>query len=100
MEGVGRGGAPHDGGGHQPAPARAWQGRAGEWAGTAEVDAGPSSSSVRPLSLAQVLELRERLGRVRGFWAGLPLTVCEDTRMAADISQEAAPCWTGLGRGR
>uniref|UniRef100_H0W3Y3 Glypican 2 n=1 Tax=Cavia porcellus TaxID=10141 RepID=H0W3Y3_CAVPO len=46
-----------------------------------------------------VWELRERLGRVRGFWAGLPLTVCGDSRMAADISQEAAPCWTGVGRG-
>ncbi|KAF5918199.1 hypothetical protein HPG69_002840 [Diceros bicornis minor] len=54
-----------------------------------------------PLSLlAQVWELRERLGRVRGFWAGLPLTVCGDLRMAADISQEAAPCWTGAERGR
>nr|XP_019608242.1 PREDICTED: glypican-2 isoform X1 [Rhinolophus sinicus]XP_019608243.1 PREDICTED: glypican-2 isoform X1 [Rhinolophus sinicus] len=47
-----------------------------------------------------VWELRERLGRVRGFWAGLPLTVCGDPRMAADITQEAAPCWTGTGRGR
>lgn len=48
----------------------------------------------------QVWELRERLSRVRGFWAGLPLTVCGDPRMAADITQEAAPCWTGTGRGR
>ncbi|GAB1290376.1 Glypican-2 [Apodemus speciosus] len=47
-----------------------------------------------------VWELRERLSRVRGFWAGLPVTVCGDTRMAADVSQEAAPCWTGVGRGR
>ncbi|KAF6356938.1 glypican 2 [Rhinolophus ferrumequinum] len=47
-----------------------------------------------------VWELRERLGRVRGFWAGLPVTVCGDPRMAADITQEAAPCWTGTGRGR
>lgn len=54
-----------------------------------------------PLSLlVQVWELRERLGRVRGFWAGLPLTVCGDPRMAVDITQEAAPCWTGTGRGR
>lgn len=51
-------------------------------------------------SIAQVGELRERLGRVRGFWAGLPVTVCGDPRMAADLSQEAAPCWTGVGRGR
>ncbi|CAD7683958.1 unnamed protein product [Nyctereutes procyonoides] len=48
----------------------------------------------------RVWELRERLGRARGFWAGLPTTVCGDPRMAADISQEAAPCWTGAGRGR
>ncbi|EDL83912.1 glypican 2 (cerebroglycan), isoform CRA_b [Rattus norvegicus] len=47
-----------------------------------------------------VWELRERLSRVRGFWAGLPVTVCGDSRMAADLSQEAAPCWTGVGRGR
>ncbi|XP_055984445.1 glypican-2 [Sorex fumeus] len=47
-----------------------------------------------------VWELRERLGRVRGFWAGLPQSVCADSRMAADISQEAASCWTGAGRGR
>lgn len=51
-------------------------------------------------SIAQVGELRERVGRVRGFWAGLPVTVCGDSRMAADLSQEAAPCWTGVGRGR
>lgn len=47
-----------------------------------------------------VWELRERLSRVRGFWAGLPVTVCGDSRMAADLSQETAPCWTGVGRGR
>ncbi|KAM5131311.1 glypican-2 [Callospermophilus lateralis] len=47
-----------------------------------------------------VWELRERLNRLRGFWVGLPLTVCGDSRMAADISQETAPCWTGTGRGR
>ncbi|XP_006155793.2 glypican-2 isoform X1 [Tupaia chinensis] len=47
-----------------------------------------------------VWELRERLGRMRGFWAGLPLAVCGDSRMAADISLESAPCWTGAGRGR
>lgn len=63
--------------------------------------AAGARAPARPLSLlAQVWELRERLGRLRGFWAGLPLTVCGDPRMAADISQEAAPCWTGAGRGR
>ncbi|XP_039077839.1 glypican-2 isoform X2 [Hyaena hyaena] len=49
---------------------------------------------------AQVWELRDRLGRARGFWAGLALAVCANPRMAADVSQEAAPCWTGAGRGR
>lgn len=67
-------------------------GASGWWVGTLQLC---------PLSLlVQVWELRERLGRVRGFWAGLPLTVCGDPRMAADITQEAAPCWTGTGRGR
>lgn len=57
-------------------------------------------SAAALFSVAQVWELRERLSRVRGFWAGLPVTVCGDSRMAADVSQEAAPCWTGVGRGR
>lgn len=57
-------------------------------------------SAAALFSVAQVWELRERLSRVRGFWAGLPVTVCGDSRMAADLSQEAAPCWTGVGRGR
>uniref|UniRef100_M3YW20 Glypican 2 n=1 Tax=Mustela putorius furo TaxID=9669 RepID=M3YW20_MUSPF len=47
-----------------------------------------------------VWELRERLGRVRGFWALLPQVVCGDPRMAADASKDTAPCWTGSGRGR
>ncbi|XP_012330168.2 glypican-2 [Aotus nancymaae] len=47
-----------------------------------------------------VWELRERLARMRGFWARLSLTVCGDSRMAADASLEEAPCWTGAGRGR
>ncbi|XP_062947700.1 glypican-2 [Cynocephalus volans] len=47
-----------------------------------------------------VRELRERVGRMRNFWARLSQTVCGDSRMAADISQKAAPCWTGAERGR
>ncbi|XP_025281843.3 glypican-2 [Canis lupus familiaris] len=68
--------------------------------------AGAGAEEERPTTTAStsmnrlVWELRERLGRARGFWAGLPTTVCGDPRMAADISQEAAPCWTGAGRGR
>ncbi|XP_036760551.2 glypican-2 isoform X2 [Manis pentadactyla] len=69
------------------------------WAAAAALEEQPTT--VTGTSLPRLVwELRERLGRVRGFWAGLPLTVCGDPRMAADISQEAAPCWTGAGRGR
>ncbi|KAM5228524.1 glypican-2 [Ctenodactylus gundi] len=68
------------------------------WRATAEEERPTTAAGTNLHRL--VWELRERLGRVRGFWAGLPLTVCGDSRMAADISQEAAPCWTGAGRGR
>ncbi|XP_027704179.1 glypican-2-like [Vombatus ursinus] len=47
-----------------------------------------------------VWELRERLQRVRGFWTGLPLTLCGDPRMSMDVTEEAMPCWTGAGWGR
>ncbi|XP_062036158.1 glypican-2 [Lepus europaeus] len=66
----------------------------------------PGAEEERPTTAAGtnmqrlVWEFRERLGRARGFWTGLPTTVCGDSRMAVDISQEAAPCWTGTGRGR
>lgn len=69
------------------------------WAAAAALEEQPTTAAGTSLPRL-VWELRERLGRVRGFWAGLPLTVCGDPRMAADISQEAAPCWTGAGRGR
>ncbi|KAM8950805.1 glypican-2 isoform 1-T1 [Lycaon pictus] len=75
-------------------------------AAPAGAGAGAGAEEERPTTTAStsmnrlVWELRERLGRARGFWAGLPTTVCGDPRMAADISQEAAPCWTGAGRGR
>ncbi|XP_036990897.2 glypican-2 [Artibeus jamaicensis] len=67
------------------------------WTAGAEEELPTTAASMLP---RMVWELRERLGRVRGFWAGLPLTVCGDPRMAVDIAQEAAPCWTGTGRGR
>lgn len=90
------GGAAHNGGGQQPAPVGEWgagsAGALGWWVATLQLHP--------PFLFFQVWELRERLGRVRGFWVGLPLTVCGDPRMAADITQEAAPCWTGTGRGR
>ncbi|KAL4669620.1 hypothetical protein H8959_008174 [Pygathrix nigripes] len=47
-----------------------------------------------------VWELHERLARMRGFWARQSLTVCGDSRMAADASLEVALCWTGAGWGR
>ncbi|KAM6156623.1 glypican-2 [Erethizon dorsatum] len=82
---------------HRRAPApREEAGR--QWRAAAEEERPTTAAGTNLHRL--VWELRERLGRVRGFWAGLPLTVCGDSRMAADISQEAAPCWTGVGRGR
>uniref|UniRef100_A0A8D0QZT8 Glypican 2 n=1 Tax=Sus scrofa TaxID=9823 RepID=A0A8D0QZT8_PIG len=88
----------------QPTPARARRAPAPReevsrlWSAAAaeERPATAAGSSLPQL----VWELRERLSRVRGFWAGLPLAVCGDPRMAADLSQEAAPCWTGAGQGR
>ncbi|XP_060029371.1 galactose-3-O-sulfotransferase 4 isoform X2 [Erinaceus europaeus] len=59
----------------------------------------PTSSGGASLR-QMVWELNERLSRLRGFWTKLPLAVCADARMAADISQDAMPCWTGAGRGR
>ncbi|XP_046521961.1 glypican-2 [Equus quagga] len=88
-----------------PAPARARRAPAPReevgrlWTGAAAEEERPTTAAGTSLPRL-VWELRERLGRLRGFWAGLPLTVCGDPRMAADISQEAAPCWTGAGRGR
>ncbi|XP_023102815.2 glypican-2 [Felis catus] len=84
-----------------PAPreevSRLWTPAAAGAAGTEEER--PTTAAGTSLNRL-VWELRDRLGRVRGFWAGLALTVCANPRMAADISQEAAPCWTGAGRGR
>nr|XP_025875247.1 glypican-2 [Vulpes vulpes] len=85
---------------------RFWTPPAAGAAAAAPAGAGAGAEEERPTTTAStsmnrlVWELRERLGRARGFWAGLPTTVCGDPRMAADISQEAAPCWTGAGRGR
>ncbi|XP_028354276.1 glypican-2-like isoform X2 [Physeter macrocephalus] len=89
----------------QPAPARARRAPAPReevgrlWSAAAAEEERPTTAAGASLPRL-VWELRERLGRVRGFWAGLPLTVCGDPRVAADLSQEAAPCWTGAGRGR
>lgn len=97
MDGEGREGEAHNGGGQWAAQASKW-GRAAR-----KPRAGPQSGhslQLHPFSVRQVWELREHLGRVRGFWAGLPLTMCKDPTVAAEIAQEAAPCWTGTGRGK
>ncbi|XP_048044972.1 glypican-2 isoform X1 [Megalobrama amblycephala] len=46
-----------------------------------------------------VEELQERLRPMRGFWVALPHTICNDERMAADVTNEDR-CWNGQTRGR
>uniref|UniRef100_A0A1A8CYG0 Glypican 6, like n=1 Tax=Nothobranchius kadleci TaxID=1051664 RepID=A0A1A8CYG0_NOTKA len=46
-----------------------------------------------------VTELKERLRPMRGFWVSLPHTICNDERMAADVTNENR-CWNGQTRGR
>ncbi|XP_066498050.1 glypican-2 isoform X2 [Hoplias malabaricus] len=46
-----------------------------------------------------VLELKERLRPMRGFWVSLPHTICNDVKMAADVTNEDR-CWNGQNRGR
>uniref|UniRef100_A0A3P9PG34 Glypican 2 n=1 Tax=Poecilia reticulata TaxID=8081 RepID=A0A3P9PG34_POERE len=46
-----------------------------------------------------VTELKERLRPMRGFWVSLPHTICNDERMAADVTNEDR-CWNGQTRGR
>uniref|UniRef100_A0A3Q3W8X9 Glypican 2 n=1 Tax=Mola mola TaxID=94237 RepID=A0A3Q3W8X9_MOLML len=46
-----------------------------------------------------VTELKERLRPMRGFWVSLPHTICNDERMAADVTNEDR-CWNGQSRGR
>ncbi|XP_076005197.1 glypican-2 [Genypterus blacodes] len=46
-----------------------------------------------------VTELKERLRPMRGFWVSLPRTICNDERMAADVTNEDR-CWNGQTRGR
>lgn len=47
----------------------------------------------------QVTELKERLRPMRGFWVSLPHTICNDEKMAADVTNEDR-CWNGQTRGR
>ncbi|XP_076843360.1 glypican-2 [Brachyhypopomus gauderio] len=46
-----------------------------------------------------VLELKEHLRPMRGFWVSLPHTICNDDKMAADVTNEER-CWNGQTRGR
>ncbi|XP_036445346.1 glypican-2 [Colossoma macropomum] len=46
-----------------------------------------------------VLELKERLRPMRGFWVSLPHTICNDDKIAADVTNEDR-CWNGQARGR
>uniref|UniRef100_A0A672GYH5 Glypican 2 n=1 Tax=Salarias fasciatus TaxID=181472 RepID=A0A672GYH5_SALFA len=47
----------------------------------------------------QVTELKERLRPMRGFWVSLPHTICNDEKIAADVTNEER-CWNGQTRGR
>uniref|UniRef100_A0A3B4ZCH5 Glypican 2 n=1 Tax=Stegastes partitus TaxID=144197 RepID=A0A3B4ZCH5_9TELE len=52
-----------------------------------------------PSTSTQVTELKERLRPMRGFWVSLPHTICNDEKMAADVTNEDR-CWNGQTRGR
>uniref|UniRef100_A0A3Q2YED7 Glypican 2 n=1 Tax=Hippocampus comes TaxID=109280 RepID=A0A3Q2YED7_HIPCM len=46
-----------------------------------------------------VTELKERLRPMGSFWVSLPHTICNDEKMAADVTNEDR-CWNGQTRGR
>ncbi|XP_037117013.1 glypican-2 [Syngnathus acus] len=46
-----------------------------------------------------VPELKERLRPMGSFWVSLPHTICNDEKMAADVTNEDR-CWNGQTRGR
>ncbi|XP_034037867.1 glypican-2 isoform X2 [Thalassophryne amazonica] len=46
-----------------------------------------------------VTELKERLRPMQGFWVSLPHTICNDEKLAADVTNEDR-CWNGQTRGR
>ncbi|XP_072573331.1 glypican-2 [Paramormyrops kingsleyae] len=46
-----------------------------------------------------VLDLKERLRPMKGFWVSLPHTLCNDDNLAADVTNEDK-CWNGQARGR
>lgn len=57
------------------------------------------SHSQFPSTSTKVTELKERLRPMRGFWVSLPHTICNDEKMAADVTNEDR-CWNGQTRGR
>ncbi|XP_031424710.1 glypican-6-like [Clupea harengus] len=46
-----------------------------------------------------VSDLKERLRPMKGFWVSLPHTICNDDKIAADVTNEDR-CWNGQNRGR
>ncbi|XP_062993537.1 glypican-2 [Elgaria multicarinata webbii] len=46
-----------------------------------------------------VLDVKEKLHRMRRFWVLLPHTLCSDEKLAADVTNEGS-CWNGQARGR
>lgn len=65
-----------------------------------EITLKPGLSHNQFLSASvQVTELKERLRPMRGFWVSLPHTICNDEKMAADVTNEDR-CWNGQTRGR
>ncbi|XP_006127322.2 glypican-2 isoform X1 [Pelodiscus sinensis] len=46
-----------------------------------------------------VIDVKEKLQLMRGFWLGLPHTLCSDGKVAADVTEEDK-CWNGQARGR
>ncbi|XP_061643375.1 glypican-2 [Phyllopteryx taeniolatus] len=46
-----------------------------------------------------VTELKQRLRPMGSFWVSLPHTICNDEKMAADVTNEDR-CWNGQTRGR
>uniref|UniRef100_A0A3Q3DN99 Glypican 2 n=1 Tax=Hippocampus comes TaxID=109280 RepID=A0A3Q3DN99_HIPCM len=51
------------------------------------------------LPYLSVTELKERLRPMGSFWVSLPHTICNDEKMAADVTNEDR-CWNGQTRGR
>uniref|UniRef100_A0A8D0AJ81 Glypican 2 n=1 Tax=Sander lucioperca TaxID=283035 RepID=A0A8D0AJ81_SANLU len=62
-------------------------------------DGGRGDKMGMDVFLITVTELKERLRPMRSFWVSLPHTICNDEKMAADVTNEDR-CWNGQTRGR